>query len=89
MHRIDLTTSAPAASNGGAKDENPMINLFDEKTDQLQQAVADAKVTLKELNECGDLEDRMEAALAVEDAEYQLSRHLLHDPQEEKPEAMD
>jgi hypothetical protein len=56
---------------------------FDEKTQQLEEAVADAKVTLEEMNEGADcLEDRFEAAQALEDAEYNLARHLLSDPQE-------
>lgn len=62
------------------------MTSFDQKTQDLEEALADAQVTLEELNECGDLEDRMEAALVVADAEYNLSRHLLSDPQEEKPE---
>ncbi len=63
-----------------------MSMIFDEKTVQLEQAVADAKCTLEEMNESGTLEERMEAALALEDAEYKLSRHLLSDPQEDPPE---
>ena len=59
------------------------FSIFDQKTASLQEAVADAKCTLEEMNEAGDLEDRLEAAQAVEDAEYQLSRHLLSDPQDD------
>lgn len=65
-----------------------MTNPFDDKTDQLQKALAEAKCTLEEMNECGDLEERLEAAEAVEDAEYNLSRHLFSDPQEDKPEPL-
>jgi hypothetical protein len=58
---------------------------FDDRTQALQEALDDAKCTLEELNECGDLEERLEAAQAVADAEYNLSRHLLSDPQEDPP----
>jgi hypothetical protein len=68
--------------------EEFMNNPFNDKTDQLQKALEEAKVTLEEMNECGDLEERLEAAEAVVDAEYNLSRHLLSDPQEDKPEPL-
>lgn len=63
------------------------MDTFDVKTRNLEEALAEARCTLEELNECGDLEDRLEAAQAVADAEYRLSRHLLSDPQEERPES--
>lgn len=63
------------------------FNRIDAKTRDLEEALADAKVTLEELNECGDLEDRLEAAQAVADAEANLSRHLLTDYQDDPPES--
>jgi len=62
--------------------------VFDYKTRDLEEAVADAKCTLEELNESGDLEERMEASFAVEEAERRLISHLLSDPQEDKPETI-
>lgn len=64
------------------------MDLFDEKTRQLEESLADAKCVLEEMNESGDLEERLETAQAVEDAEQRLSRHLLSDPQEDKPEPL-
>lgn len=60
---------------------------IDAKTRDLEESVKDAKCTLEEMNEAGDLEDRLEAAQAVEDAEYNLSRHLLTDCQEDKSDS--
>lgn len=61
-------------------------DLFDSKTRDLEEALADARCTLEELNESGDLEDRFDAAFEVEEAERNLSRHLLRDQQEDKLE---
>lgn len=62
------------------------FSIFDLKTAALEETLKDAKCTLEEMNEAGDLEDRLEAAQAVEDAEYNLSRYLLTDFQEDPPE---
>lgn len=56
---------------------------FDAMTQQLQEAIDEAKCTLDEMNESGDLEDRLEAAFDLEDAERRLSSHLLTDQQED------
>lgn len=66
---------------------NDPFSKIDAKTRDLEEAVKDAKCTLEEMNEAGDLEDRLEAAQAVEDAQYNLSRHLLTDYQDDPPES--
>lgn len=62
------------------------MDLFDEKTRQLEEALWRAKEYLGEMNRTGSSEARLEAEEAVEDADYRLSRHMLSDPQEDKPE---
>lgn len=51
--------------------------------DPIQNAMddlADAQAELEKANECGDLEDRLEAALAVEDAERRLTKLRIDYP---------
>lgn len=45
--------------------------------DGLQEDLQDAKCHLDEVNECGDLEDRLEALQQVEDIERALFRARL------------
>lgn len=59
------------------------FSAFDEKTQSLEESLADAKCTLEELNESGDLEERLEASFEVDRCEQNLTRHLLSDPQED------
>jgi hypothetical protein len=48
--------------------------------DQAAKEVDDAKIALEEINECGDLEDRLEAAQELEDAEARLLQARLNYP---------
>ena len=59
------------------------MDPFDAKTRDLEETLSEARRTQEELEECGEPEDRLEAAQAVEDAEYRLSCHLLKDHQED------
>jgi hypothetical protein len=59
------------------------MNNFDDKTAELEEALAEAKCAQEEIEECGDLEDRLEAAFEVVEAERRLSSHLLTDLQED------
>lgn len=43
----------------------------------LESELEDAQCELEELNECGDLEDRLEASMRVADLEAKLFRERL------------
>lgn len=44
---------------------------------ELQNEINDAKAELEELNECGDLEDRLEAAFHLEELESKFFRETM------------
>lgn len=48
----------------------------DTKTRDIKEALAEAEVWLEEMEEAGDLEDRLEALLVAEDARRDLQDHL-------------
>ena len=60
----------------GLPKKSAAMDPLDAITQTLQEALADAMVTSEELNEAGDLEDRLEAAYLVSVARSQLRAHL-------------
>ena len=50
------------------------MNFFEQKIKKLRHKIQQLEIQLEEMNECGDLEDRMEAAFEIEDAKDYLLR---------------
>lgn len=60
------------------------FNIIDAKTKQLTQSVHEAEQMLYEMMDTGQREAIKDAEEVLDDAEYNLSRHLLTDYQEDR-----